>query len=172
MSSKTLIQGIFEAATFARAIPAVGQAVTRAAGTAVGAAVADKALTGTEEPVAEVAAQDAPVRNAGGAQNLQQNPQNPAGTNQAVAPAQQPVAPKPGDANFDNTRLAATQNVQATNQQAPAQQTNVEVQNQQSQQQLDQYIQSQAQANLLRNLAGVNESGFVSGLRKRIFRRG
>lgn len=179
MSSKTIAQSIFEAAVAARAIPAAGQAVTqaaKAAGTAVGAAAADKIMNGTDAPVAEVAAQDAPVQNAGGAQNLQQNPQSSAGTNQAVAPAQQPTAPKPGDVSFNNTRLVTqapqTAAQQAQAQQAQAQAIQAQQQAQQAQQQVSPDVQAQAQANLLRSLAGVNESGFISGLRKRVLRRG
>lgn len=184
MSSKTIAQSIFEAAVAARAIPAVGQAVTqaaKAAGTAVGAAAADKVMNGTEAPVAEVASQDAPVQNAGGAQNLQQNPQSSAGTNQAVAPAQQPTAPNPGDVSFNNTRLV-TQAPQTAAQQAQAQQAQAQAiqaqqqaqqtQQVQTQQQVSPDVQAQAQANLLRSLAGVNESGFISGLRKKVLRRG
>lgn len=188
MSSKTIAQSIFEAAVAARAIPAVGQAVTqaaKAAGTAVGTAAANKIMNGTEAPVAEVASQDAPVQNAGGAQNLQQNPQSSAGTNQAVAPAQQPTAPNPGDVSFNNTRLV-TQAPQTAAQQAQAQQAQAQAiqaqqqaqaqaqqtQQVQTQQQASPDVQAQAQANLLRSLAGVNESGFISGLRKKVLRHG
>lgn len=169
MNSKSIVESIFEAAAAARLAAAeLGKVAAAEAGKHAVDRVADKVLGEEEDPA--VASGDAPVANQGGAQAVPDTQtQNPAGTEQgapvepqavqvvptddAVDPAMPPMdmpAEAPSDVSLDMNPLDAD----AVN--LASEDPQVE----------------DPRSVLVNSLAGVNEVRYMSGLRKRIFRRG
>lgn len=177
MNSKSIAESIFEAAVAARAMAAeLGKAAAASAGKQAVDRIMDKVMGKNEAPVndevqeaaeqelmQEPAMQDAPVPNQGGSQAVPDTQtQNPVGTEQSapVAPQEEPAIPMDMDVGQGEPTLPSEISLDDT---------------------LDADAVSQAmedpqvvdpRSTLINSLAGVNEVRYMSGLRKRILRRG